>query len=106
MEEKKIEISVRNHTKTRLATTIQFGSARNGVNWEIDGFQTFKEKSHNMWTYDVEESNYFKLMKSQSYDAYLKYIEAIAKKFCQQMRIYDKIDILTVEFIDNKVVWK
>ena len=106
VEEKKVTIRVSNQTKTRLNTSLKVGEAMKAVNWEMEGFKTHEAQTHSMWTGNVSSAYYFKNSKLQSYYEYLEYIKAIVKKFCDDRKLSDKIDILTVEFIDRNVVWK
>ena len=92
--------------KTRVHTSLKSGEAMKSVDWEMEGFKTHPTTEQNMWTGQLYTSHYFKILKNQSHDSYQDYIKAIAKKFCEQRHLDDKIDILTINFIDHRVVWK
>jgi hypothetical protein len=79
-ETKVITVENSFHTKTRIATSIQVGEARNGVNWNMDGFKTFEHSEHNYFSGGMSVSHYFVKSKKQDFEAYKLYVIELVKK--------------------------
>lgn len=95
-ERKTIRVSPRFITKTRIATTIQFDDWRVGFNWNNDNFKLHKKEEYNMMHDKTSINYYFKWLKNQQYDEYLKYLKENLKLFItKQLKL--NFDELIVE---------
>lgn len=73
-QEKKVRVSFRKETKTRISTSMSFGNYRVKINCEVEGYKFAHKREVNMMSGKYEESYYFKKLKSQTYETYKEYI--------------------------------
>ena len=98
-ETKTVQVWVSKETKTRLRTSLQVGSARLGMNLAIEGFKTHEDSDWNYFSGSKSVHNYFKLLKSQNFDAYKEYV-----KKCIEVTIKDilkmELDEITINLVE------
>lgn len=105
VETGKMLFRVSNHTKTMLSVSLKGKDWMVGVNWKVDGFNTREKKKYNIFHSCEQTDHYFVQSKHQGQQQLYDYITYLAIAICKQWGIYDQMQMLDIEVIEN-VVWK
>jgi predicted DNA binding protein len=95
-ETKKVRIKIHNTTKTRVSTSITFGSYCANINFDIDGFKTHKDSYMNYLSGTQTTSHYFVKSKKQNLESYKEYVKKCVIKSMTYLGVND-LDELTIE---------
>ena len=99
-ETKKVTVSFRHHTKTRISTTLQFGDYCVRINFSSPNFKTHEESSISYFSSNREVSNYFLKSKKQDFEAYKEYVKEVVSEVIT--KIYKiELDEITIELIGD-----
>lgn len=99
-ETKKVTVSIHHNTKTRLSTSIQFGSYCAKINFDIDGVKTHKDSYMNYLSGNNVISYYFVKSKKQNLEAYKEYVKQCVVKSLQYLNV--NLDEITIELESMK----
>ncbi len=95
-EKKKVRVSFRKETKTRISTSMQFGQYRVKINFAIEGVKTHEETDFSFVSSERETSNYFVVSKKQDFNAYKDYVSKVIEKVI--VNIFKvELDEITIE---------
>jgi len=100
-ETKKVRITIHNTTKTRVSTSLQFGSYCVKINFDIDGFKTHKDTYMNYLSGIQTTSHYFVKSKKQNLESYKEYVKKCVIKSLGYLGV-DNLDELTIELESAK----
>ena len=100
-EVKRVRITARQESKTRVSTSLNFDNTSLSLNNYVDGYK-FDEKAFFSYADYRQHKNYFfKVSKKQSYSEYLKYLERLLTNAFEGV-----LDSLDVDFVDDFKMWK
>jgi len=95
-EKKKVRVSFRKQTKTRISTSMHFGQYRVKINFAIEGFKTHEETEFSFISSEKQTSNYFVVSKKQDFNAYKDYVSKVIEKVI--VNIFKvELDEITIE---------
>lgn len=83
-------------TKTRISTTIQFGSYRVKINFQVEGIKTHMEESNSFMSYGKQVNHYFVKSKKQDAEVYKEYVKKVVVYALNEC-LNVKMDEVTVE---------
>ena len=92
---KTVRVSSYKPTKTRVSTSMQIGQARNGINFEVEGFKQFKKESYSYATYTKQTSFLYVTSKVQNFEVYKKYVTELVIIAILKLNIV--LDEITIE---------
>lgn len=95
-ETKRVRVSPRCHTKTRVYTNMQIGNSRNGINFVVEGFKTFEQREHSFISGDLQVTNYFLKSKKQDIEAYKEYVKKVVEIAIKEY-LKVELDEVTIE---------
>ena len=100
-QEKQITIEANYISKTRVSTTLIYGEASYKINKKVPGYKLAYKSEYGMFTGETEDLYYFKLLTSQDFEVYKKYLK---KLLVIIFKDYFKLEIdeLTVNLIDYR----
>ena len=97
-ETKIVKVSFRNHTKTRMSTSLQFGDYCVRINFSSPNFKTHQEIQNNYFSGGNTTSNYFLKSKKQDFEAYKEYVKEVVSEVITKIYKID-LDEVTIELI-------
>jgi hypothetical protein len=95
-ETKTIRVDPYKISKTRISTSIQFGSYCCNVNLPMEGFKTVEKNEWNMFSGVKTQKNYFIVSKTQNLERYKEYLKQIISKVIKDF-FHLELDELTIE---------
>ena len=93
-------VMARNHTKTRISTSLYITGFSYKANWDIPGFLTHHDQEISMWSGNTVDNHYFKKMKKQDRDCYIRYVQAIVEKVIDTIN-WRKCDEAVLKALDK-----
>jgi len=82
-------------TKTRVATSIQIGETRAGLNLEIEGYKQHSETTMNYFSGGQVTKFYYVKSKKQNLEDYKEYVKKLVIKALQHIHV--ELDEITIE---------
>ena len=100
-QSKTIRVSIRQKTKTRISTTMQFGQYCVRINFAVEGIKTHEESEYNMFSGERSTSNYFVKSAKQDLNVFKEYLKKVVEKVV--VNIFKiTLDEITVELESKK----
>lgn len=99
-ETKKIRVSIRQYTKTRISTSMTLGKCCVRINFPIEGFKTHTEDSHSFVSSSKESSSYFVKSAKQTLEVYEEYLKKVVEHVVSDIFKLE-LDEITVELEAN-----
>ena len=100
IETKTVRIQPHCVTKTRVATSMQIGETRAGLNLEIDGYKQHSEASMNYFSGNKVTKFYYVKSKKQNLEDYKEYVKKLVVKALKHIHI--ELDEITIELESGK----
>ena len=100
IETKTIRVQPHCVTKTRVATSIQIGETRAGVNLQIDGYKQHSENTINYFSGNHVTKFYYVKSKKQNLEDYKEYVKKLVVKALQHIHV--ELDEITIELESGK----
>lgn len=95
-KEKKVRISVRHETKTRISTSMTLGKCCVRINFPIEGIKTHNEQGFSYISSAKESSNYFVKSAKQDLEVYKEYVKKVMEHIVKNI-FKVELDELTIE---------
>jgi len=100
IETKTVRIQPHCVTKTRVATSMQIGETRAGLNLEIEGYKQHSETSMNYFSGNQVTKFYYVKSKKQNLEDYKEYVKKLVVKALKHIHI--ELDEITIELESGK----
>ena len=95
IETKTVRVQPHCVTKTRVATSMQIGETRAGLNLEIDGYKQHSETSMNYFSGNQVTKFYYVKSKKQNLEDYKEYVKKLVVQALKHIRV--ELDEITIE---------
>ena len=99
-ETKTVRIQPHCVTKTRVATSMQIGETRAGLNLEVDGYKQHSETSINYFSGNHVTKFYYVKSKKQNLEDYKEYVKKLVVKALAHIHV--ELDEITIELESAK----
>ena len=99
-EKKTVRVTARQHTKTRISTSMTLGKSCVRINFPIEGVKTHNENSFSYVSSSTESSNYFVKSAKQDINAYEEYVKKVIEHVVKDIFKLE-LDEITIELEAN-----
>jgi hypothetical protein len=95
LKEKRVVVSFRFETNTRIATSMQFGQYCVGINFPFPEYKTVAKEDFSFVTGGKVTRCYFVVSKKQNFQVYTEYVKAAVAKALKTLGV--ELDEITIE---------
>ncbi len=100
IETKTVRVQPHHVSKTRVATSMQIGETRVGLNLEIDGYKQHSETSMNYFSGNQVTKFYYVKSKKQNLEDYKEFVKKLVVQALKHIHV--ELDEITIELEVNK----